>query len=810
MTLVRSSFNPNIETLGKILELERTRGYDDLAVMGGLDRYLRHFKRFTSTDFSYASLSKEERKRWVERMLHWLAETPAAELPGVKRYGKRASPAPPRRSTVSPAYSGDATGSLDSPITVLKGVNPALARKFARLGVKTVRDMLYFFPRRHLDYGQKKAISELMVGIEQTIVGIVWEAREVSLGSRKGTEAIVGDETGNIRVVWFNQPYLAKRLRTNLQVAISGKVSVFKREKVFESPEWEPVMSEELTHTGRLVPLYSLTEGLNHRQVRRLVKEVVDRWAPQLTDFLPQEVKENCHLLDLPQAILQAHYPDNELNNSAARRRLSFDELLLIQLGVLARKQTWQEEQQGHSLKEDHQVLKKFLGSLPFTLTRAQQKVLQEILADLKKPKPMCRLLQGEVGSGKTVVATAALLMAAANGYQGAFMAPTEILAEQHFNIVSEFLSGAGCLEEEQPHLRICSSLLPHPFALALLTGSLSQSEKQRLQQGIKEGKIHLIIGTHALIQKTVEFSQLGLAVVDEQHRFGVMQRHALRQKGFNPHLLVMTATPIPRSLALTLYGDLDLSVIDELIPGRQVVKTRRLRPEQREKAYDLVRRKVTEGQQAFIICPLIEESESIVAKAAVAEYQRLSQHVFPELHLGLIHGRMPAPQKEETMKRFRAGELDILVATSVVEVGIDMPEATVMVVEGAERFGLTQLHQFRGRVGRGAHQSYCLLLAESPSKEGDKRLDTLEDVQDGFVLAEEDLRLRGPGEFFGTRQSGMPDLRMARLSDLTLLELARNEAVRLFSRDPGLRQPEHHLLATEMARLWESGGESS
>jgi ATP-dependent DNA helicase RecG len=418
----------------------------------------------------------------------------------------------------------------------------------------------------------------------------------------------------------------------------------------------------------------------------------------------------------------------------------------------------------------------------------------------------MCRLLQGEVGSGKTVVATAALLTAVANGYQGALMAPTEILAEQHFNSLASLFSQAGQVEKVEKHHFTIEGILPRPFSLALLIGSLSLAEKRRLKLQLEAGEIDLIIGTHALIQKGVEFDQLGLVVVDEQHRFGVMQRTALRQKGFNPHMLVMTATPIPRSLALTLYGDLDLSVIKELPPGRKGTKTKWLYLKQREKAYTFLRQKVAEGRQAFIICPLIEESETIQAKAATVEYQRLSQEVFPDLRLGLVHGRIPASEKELVMRKFRDRELDILVATSVLEVGIDIPNATVMLIEGAERFGLSQLHQLRGRVGRGKEQSYCLLLSETPSPEGKERLKIIEKTQDGFLLAEEDLKLRGPGEFFGTRQSGLPDLRMAKLSDMDLLELARREAKRLFQTDPRLENPEHFFLSTEVKRLWERG----
>jgi len=400
--------------------------------------------------------------------------------------------------------------------------------------------------------------------------------------------------------------------------------------------------------------------------------------------------------------------------------------------------------------------------------------------------------------------------MAAANGYQGAFMAPTEILAEQHFSTICQLLSRAGHLAEEEDYLHSYSGLLSHPLTVALLIGDITQARKRELQQRILDGAIDIVIGTHALIQKEVDFHRLGLAVVDEQHRFGVTQRSALRQKGFNPHVLVMTATPIPRTLALTLYGDLDLSVIDQLPPGRQAIKTKWLKPGQRDSAYAFIRRQLAEGRQAFIICPLIEESEAIQARAAIAEYERLSQEVFPDLRLGLLHGRMPAAEKDKVMRRFRSVELGILVATPVVEVGIDVPNATVMLVESADRFGLSQLHQFRGRVGRGQEQSYCMLLAQTPSEIGRERLDIIENVQDGFELAEEDLKLRGPGEFFGTRQSGLPDLRMAKLSDVGLLELARSEAMRLFEIDPALEKTEHSLLAKELARVWPEAGEWS
>ena len=756
-------------------------------------------------------MTKQQRKEWVDEVLGLLAEVEPGEKGEAKLPESSTVSSARARTTVAGRASPPVTGySIDSPITVIKGVSTSLSAKFGKLGVKTVRDMLYFFPHRHLDYSQRKFISQLGEGDEQTIVANVWQAQVTMLGGRRGTEAIVGDETGNVRVVWFNQPYLAKKLLTNTRIVLSGRVSLFKGRHVFESPEWEFVEEKDLIHTGRLVPVYSLTQGLRPRQVRKLMKGVIDQWAWQVEDFLPSELRRRCNFLELPEAISQAHYPEDYKTKDRARVRLAFDELFLLQLGVMSRKHDWQESQPDSVFNINTSLLEAFLRSLPFELTVAQQRTLKEILSDLQKPQPMCRLLQGEVGSGKTVVATIALLMTVANGCQGAFMAPTEILAEQHFATIGELLSRAGHQEEKEAYLRSYSGLLSRPLTVALLMGDINQARKQELQQRILEGDVDIVIGTHALIQKGVEFHRLGLAVVDEQHRFGVAQRSALRQKGFKPHMLVMTATPIPRTLALTLYGDLDLAVIDQLPPGRQVVKTKWLKPWQRDSAYAFLRRQVASGRQAFIVCPLIEESEAIVAQAAVVEYQRLSQEVFSDLRLGLLHGRLSAGEKDEVMHRFRSGELDILVSTPVVEVGIDVPNATVMLVESADRFGLSQLHQFRGRVGRGQEQSYCMLLAENPSDVARERLDIIEKVQDGFVLAEEDLKLRGPGEFFGTRQSGLPDLRMAKLSDVALLELARSEAIKLFQVDAGLGKPEHRPLAGELARVWPEAGEWS
>ena len=475
--------------------------------------------------------------------------------------------------------------------------------------------------------------------------------------------------------------------------------------------------------------------------------------------------------------------------------------LLPLQLAALSRKRAWQEEDAGVPLKADR-LLDTFLGKLPFELTGAQSRVLGEVLQDMGRPRPMGRLVQGDVGSGKTVVAFAALLVAAFAGYQGALMAPTEILAEQHFLTARRLLGGVSSRGQDENLASVTVGSHPRPITIGLLMGSQSKKVKEDLHQRLAEREIDIVIGTHALIQEEVEIPDLALAVVDEQQRFGVMQRATIRGKGRRPHVLAMSATPIPRSLSLTLYGDLDISVIDELPPGRQRIRTRRVEPERRATAYNFVRKQVEEGRQAFIVCPLIEESEAIQTRAAVEEYERLSREVFPDLRLGLLHGRMALREKEQVMERFQQAELDILVSTPVIEVGIDVANATVMLVDGADRFGLAQLHQFRGRVGRGKHESYCLLLADSPGKEALERLKIVERIQDGFELSEEDLRLRGPGDYLGTRQSGLPELMVARITDHDILELARGEATKTLDSDPGLVETEHALLAKRVAEI--------
>jgi ATP-dependent DNA helicase RecG len=803
--------------LAVILKLETNNGYSDRAVIGGLDKFLHkwaaenlpdksaspHISQLRSLLFNgidYAAKSTPERRQWVQEVLNELDQQEAG---GGKRAEEVKSPPGTGRRPPAPSQKITAGLSLDTPVTAIKGVGENIARRLSKLGVDRINDLLYYFPRRFLDFSLKRTVSTLELDKEQTIFVNVWEARVIRLGRMKSSEAILGDETGNIRAVWFNQPWLAKQLKTNSHIAVSGKVSEFNYEKVFENPEWEYIEEKELMHTGRLVPVYPLTQGLYPRQVRAIVKIALDACAGGLPDFLPDAIRERCGLISLRQAILKAHYPADYAEQNLARQRLAFDELFMLQLGVLSKKKEWQEDQPGHKFIIDDEKLSRFISKLPFKLTAAQARVTNEICGDLRREVPMSRLMQGDVGSGKTVVATLALLAAIENGYQGALMAPTEILAEQHFSTLFKLLSAMGTVCNRESNIYTFKDVFPFDLNIALLTGSLSPKEKKATHDKIKQGEVNLAIGTHALIQKEVKFKNLGLVIIDEQHRFGVLQRSTLRQKGFNPHLLVMTATPIPRTLALTLYGDLDISTIDEMPAGRQVIKTRWLKPGDRERAYNFIRKQALEGRQAFIICPLIEESENLDVKAAVAEYERLSSEIYPDLRLGLLHGKMKAAEKEEVMHSFKEGKLDVLISTSVVEVGIDVPNATVMLVEAADRFGLSQLHQFRGRVGRGDKQSYCILLSENPSEYGQERLKAIEETNDGFLLAEKDLELRGPGEFFGTRQSGLPDLKMARLSDTKILETARREARILFEKDPAMKQAEHILLVGEYNRIW-------
>ena len=799
--------------LRSVLELERTKKFSDRAVIGGLDTYLqRHLQEHPLPrghpflkilrllpPQGYATLHPIQRRRVIDQLIAALDDQviPADSPTAANRSSDRSS----GKATPDPRSPSRTASSFDSPVTIFKGVSKVNAARLGRLGVHTVRDLLFFFPYRYNDFANIRPIAELAAGEDQTVVADIWAASATTVGHRKATEAIVGDDTGTLRVIWWGQAHIAHQLSAGAKIGLSGRVTVYRGRRQMESPEWDPIGAQSI-HTGRLVPVYPGTEGLPQRLVRRIAKEAIDNLANRLSDPLPESLRQRLTLLPLSKALPQMHFPDSWPLAQAARHRLAFEELLLIQLGVLKRRQLTRAQGLAPSLALPRQALNSFIQSLPFELTVAQRRAIAEVLADIGREAPMSRLLQGDVGSGKTVVATGGLLAAVASGRQAAIMAPTEILAEQHYRTLSALLSADG----DDLWTNVFSPpYLDRPVRIALLTGSLSARDKEAAQDAIDRGETDIAVGTHALIQEDVSFPRLGFAVVDEQHRFGVHQRAALRQKaGSPPHVLAMTATPIPRTLALTVYGDLDISVMDEMPPGRPPVKTHRLQPEQRQRAYDFLHKQVRAGRQAYIICPLVEESEAIAAKSAVQEYDRLCSHVFPDLRIGLLHGRLSAAEKDAVMRAFREGQLDILVSTAVVEVGVDVPNATVMLIEGADRFGLSQLHQFRGRVRRSAHQSYCLLLSEIPSPEAQERLRILETVHDGFRLAEEDLRLRGPGEFFGTRQSGLPDLRVAKITDVPLIEMTRSEAAHLLEDDPDLSHPEHQALRAAVAQLWQ------
>ncbi len=793
-----------------ILVLETKNGFQDKAVSGGLDLFLQRLLQDRTDNpgllalvetgmlnVAYRDLSVTRRERWVCETQRLLAEGVPAQS-GTRR----PRVAKPKSEVPMPSVS------LDAPVDALRSVTRPNADKLKRLGVTTVRSLVYLFPHRHLDYSRLRTVDHLRPGEEQTAVVSLWEAHELRLGPRgrlRATEAIVGDATGNIRVIWFRQPYLAQTFQrallraspgTGVMLMLSGKVTAFGGKQQMESPDWEVLEDQEMTdlvHTGRLVPVYPATEGLKaQRTLRRMVREALDLvfgrpgspTSAMLDDPVPAAVVKSHGLMPLEQAIAQTHYPDTLEAKEHARQRLAFDELLVLQLAMASRR-AQEPVEAGIPLPAKAEVLRGFVKSLPFQLTEGQRTAIRQVLADVKDGlHPMNRLLQGDVGSGKTVVALAVLLTAVSNGYQGVLMAPTEILAEQHYLSVRQLLSGLAQPAYHTDWFSFYVDGHPSPVSVGLLTGSTKAAPRRELTQRAAEGTLDILIGTHAVIQDQVELSRVAVGVVDEQHRFGVMQRARLRGKGRQPHLMAMSATPIPRTLAATLYGNMEVSTMPELPSGRQPVVTRFISPARRARAEQFVVEQVGKGRQAFVVCPFIDESESVQTKAATEEFDRLQRTSMAGVRLGLLHGRLPLKDKQEAMERFRSGEVDVLVATPMVEVGIDVPNASVMLIEGADRFGLAQLHQLRGRVGRGAHKSYCLLLAESPSEDAQRRLETLVKSNDGFEIAEADLQFRGPGDFFGTRQSGLPSLRMARLSDGELLASTRDEARRMVAKD--------------------------
>ncbi len=696
---------------------------------------------------------------------------------------------PPVATPASPGSSGP-----DTPVQYARGVGPARARLLDHLGIRTVRDLLYHLPRRLEDRSRLRDIYDLQHGTVETVQGAISQVRQFRPPRRRGlviTKVAIADSSGVLHAVWYNQPYLARQLIRGRRIILHGRVQRQSGEIQMIAPEFELVdEGEETLHVGRIIPVYPSTDGLSQRMLRTITSHAVEDYAPLIRESMPERLRRRHRLPDLGTALSQAHFPETLEAQDAARRRLVYEELLFLQLLLLSKKAEAEAEPRSVHYGDATELISRFHQRLPFPLTQAQRRAIAEIGSDLATPHPMNRLLQGDVGSGKTVVAATALLQCAGGGAQGALMAPTEILAGQHY------LTFRGLLE-------------PLGITVILLIGGLARAARADALQKTRDGRADIVIGTHALIEEAVEFHRLGLIVVDEQHRFGVGQRAALRKKGDRPDVLVMTATPIPRTLALTLYGDLDVSVLDELPPGRAPIKTYARPTARRPQVYEFVRAQIEEGRQAYIVCPLIEESDHLQAEAATDLAARLREGVLRDLRVGVLHGRMRVEERDAAMRALRAGEVDVLVATTVIEVGIDIPNASVMVIEDADRFGLSQLHQLRGRVGRGAHQAHCILVADP--KPGDDatpaRLRAMVDTTDGFQIAQRDLELRGAGELLGSRrggglrQHGVTDLRVADLlRDHAWLERARRDAEEILRADPALRQPGHRDLADAVA----------
>ena len=659
----------------------------------------------------------------------------------------------------------------------------------ARLGLVTVEDALVqHLPLRHEDRSQLIPLGRVSVGEARTCAGTIAGISPPPRGRpRVPLVVMIRDVSGFLSCAWFNQPYLTRVFKRGQRLIVHGKVQPYGRGplqmqvKDYEIVEEGP---DETLHTGRLVPVYPLTEGLTQRPLRRLMKRLVDEFADRVEDPLPERVGKGRGLLPLARALRGAHFPETQEEQAAAHRRLVFDDFFLLEIGLAIRRHR-EGRRRGLAMNPAGALVRRLRASLPYALTAAQERVWGEIRLDMAEPYPMSRLLQGDVGSGKTVVAALAILTAIEAGYQAALMAPTEILAEQHMMTLSRLLEPLG-------------------VRVALLTGAIKGKARQEAAAAVESGETGCVIGTHALVQGGVDFKRLGLAVIDEQHRFGVAHRAALRGKGESPDVLVMTATPIPRTLALTLYGDLDVSVLDALPPGRRPVLTVARGESKRREIYDFLRKQIGDGRQVYVVCPLVEESEASDLRAATEMAERLQREVFPDRRVGLLHGRLRFEDKERVMRGFTEGAIHLLVSTTVIEVGIDVPNASVMLVEHAERFGLSQLHQLRGRVGRGPWKSYCILLTGASSEDAQRRIGAMTATGDGFRIAEVDLELRGPGDFFGTRQSGLPEFRVADLlRDGSMLEEARREAFALVQADPQLAAPEHRGLRAALLARW-------
>jgi ATP-dependent DNA helicase RecG len=803
--MVNTEIATRLAQLEKPLQYAIRHNFVHLAQLRDLERYMQHHLRalqalplpmalppllqqLAGTVQGFDALPLPEKQARIHQLRHLLSQMHTA-----LHTPREACPPPPGPSV-------PVADPLAQPVQFVRGVGPKRAALLKKLHVHTVNDLLWCLPTRYEDRRQLTPLGLLQPGRRETFCGTV--AALQTPPNRRGRPFLavtLQDDSGPLICKWFqvHGTYLYERFPVGTRVVGSGVITLNPysggREVIHPDLEVLDKDDAELVHFGRVVPIYPLTAGLHQKTIRTLLKAMVDTYIPHVQETLPEAVLQAHALPGLQEALRQVHFPDANVDiqllnsqQTSFHRRLIFEEFFLLELGLALRRRTVQHERRAVAYEHPNHLGEALLRHLPFHLTAAQHRVLLEILADMQRPCPMNRLIQGDVGSGKTVVALLAMLMAVSNGFQAALMAPTEILAEQHLATLRDLLR-------------------PLDLEVALFTSGTKGRARHNLLARIAAGEIPLVVGTHALIYEEVQFQRLGMIVVDEQHRFGVLQRARLRRKGLTPDVLVMTATPIPRTLAMTLYGDLDLSVIDELPPDRLPVRTSVLSAARRERVYETVRRETAKGHQAYIVYPLIEESETLDLGAAVEMATHLQHDVFPEYRVGLLHGRLAAEEREAIMQAFKQGALDILVCTTVIEVGVDIPNATVMVIENAERFGLAQLHQLRGRVGRGPVQAYCLLLAgQTLSKEGRQRLRVMEESTDGFYVAEQDLQIRGPGELLGTKQSGLPELQVGNLLQHGIwLEQARGAAFALLETDPDLTRPAHQALLAAMRARW-------
>ena len=782
--------NSKKATLRRILRQELASEFDDSTVIGGIEAFLSSNMGMLSNRFleplkDYSTLDRQERAHAVAKAILEIDSDAEPHF------------AKPKQKDI---WLSDSIESFKK-----SGRGWPVKKIAEALSLNTVKDLIFHFPERHEDFSNIRKISDLTSGETQSSELTVksLQLKKSRNGKHNWVEVEFSDPTGLMKVTFFGQQWIVKDLKPGDRVMLSGKVEYEKRKPTYKNPVYERIIPRVTKlHTGRLVPVYRLTQGVYMKPMRREIHAALTSALNQLDEYLPESLLHRTGLYSIRKAVARYHYPKDIRDFSRARRRIAFDELFLIQMVMRKRKRDWKEQVSGIPLNQKRNILDQFVSTLPFNLTSAQSRCISEIGEDLISGIPMRRVLQGDVGSGKTLVALTGMLQAAAAGYQSAMMVPTEVLSEQHFMTLQNFFTDSSSKPLMEGLTNVIETTIQSTdtkLTIALLNGSLGNREKALTQEIIRSGQADIIVGTHALIQESIDIPNLALLVVDEQHRFGINQKNAFDHLQPRPHLLLMSATPIPRSLYFTMIGDLDLSVIDQMPIGRKPVQTYVYEQAKGEEVHRFIRKEILEGRQAFVVCPLIEESESLQSSAAIAEHEKLSKDIFPEMEVGLLHGRMKLSEKEMVMNEFRSGKIHILVATAVIEVGVDIPNASVMVIEGAERFGLSQLHQFRGRVGRGEHQSYCILMPDNPSDDAKERMDILHRISDGFRLADEDLRMRGAGDVIGKRQSGTPFFRVADPSDVDLVSLAGIEAEKILSADYELTGEDHQALKNQL-----------